>query len=72
MEGEEYLEIAKAYLKIMEDRESALENFKQAVSDLSDREKILDIANIAATQLENSQFAQKCYEKAAAKNIGTC
>ena len=64
--GEDFAEVAHAWLHHKNDPETALEYFSKAVSDRYVRQNVLqDIAKTAATILNNFELARQCYRKIA-------
>ena len=63
MEGEEFADLAYAWLELKNDRGAALVIFRQAVPDISDRTVLQNIAITAVRELNNPELALQCYQK---------
>ncbi len=65
MEGEEFADLAYAWLELKNDRGAALVIFRQAVPDISDRTVLQNIAITAVRELNNPELALQCYQRTA-------
>ena len=65
MAGEEFADLAYAWLELKSDRGAALAIFRQAVPDISDRTVLQNIAITAASEFNNPELALQCYQKIA-------
>ena len=63
MAGEEFADLAYAWLELKNDRGAALAIFRQAVPDISVRRVLQNIAITAASEFNNPELALQCYQK---------
>ena len=65
MAGEEFADLAYAWLELKNDRGAALAIFRQAVPDIFNRTVLQNIAITAMREFNNPELALQCYQKTA-------